>query len=215
MSPLRTPGKERAIENESRGHQQMPNQRTLPHHHQEKDLKRVSKPQAARTPEGELIALADAKGQRLAAHTLRTIKESLELQGVELDEFIDWARAHLQRGIFNPSGFIIIRAHNFRTLSSPATPPARPASRSSPPLGGADCCEACGGEGLVLQSDGIVPCPKCSTPESRREWELKEAERGRLANAVRNNNELKTVPADGATRPVLKRTAGATGLSTL
>jgi hypothetical protein len=196
MSPLQTRGTERALENESRGQPQMPNQRTNPHHHQEKGLKGVLNPQTAMTPEGELIALAKAKGQPLAVHTLRTIKESLELQGVTLDEFIEWARPHLQRGIFNPSGFLISRARNFRMLSSPASPPMPPTSGSPP--GTADRCDVCRGDRLVLQSDGIVPCPKCSTPESRKEWERKEAERMQRAKGVREtgDNELQPMSVD-------------------
>lgn len=178
----------------------MPNQRTNPHHHQEKALQRVSKPQTARTPEGELIALADAKGQPLAAHTLRTIKESLELQGVTLDEFVEWARPHLQRGIHNPSGFLISRARNFRGLTSPAFPPT-PLAPASPPPGTANRCDCSGG--FLLHDNTIVPCSKCSTEESRREWKRKEAQREQRAAALREGNEGQPVEhntVDGMTR---------------
>lgn len=164
----------------------MQNQRTNPHHHQEKDLKGVLNPQTTMTPEGELIALAKAKGQPLAAHTLRTIKDSLELQGFTLEEFVEWVRPHLQRGIFNPGGFLISRARNFHMLSSPASPPPS-ASGSSPPARAADRCDVCRGDMLVLESDGIVPCPKCSTPESRQEWQRKEAEREQRVNTLRKD----------------------------
>lgn len=160
----------------------MHNQRTDPHHHQEKDLKRVFKSQTPQTPEAELIALAHARGQTLAAHTLRTVKETLELQGVALADFVDWARPHLQRGIHNPSGFLISRARNFHTLASPASAPSATAWGSPPAPGTAKRCDCSGG--LLLQEKRIVPCPKCSTPESRREWDLKEADRERRANAM-------------------------------
>lgn len=171
-------------------------QGTNPHHHQEKDLKRVFKSQTPQTPEAELIALAQAKGQTLAAHTLRTVKETLELQGVALADFVDWARPHLQRGIHNPSGFLISRARNFHTLASPASAPPPPAQGSSSPLGTAKHCDCSGG--FLLHENRIVPCPKCSTPESRREWDQKEAERERRANATNKTGggELKPVSAD-------------------
>ena len=35
----------------------------------------------------------------------------------------------------------------------------------------------------IGKGDRIVPCPKCSTEESRREWEQKEAERKQRINA--------------------------------
>jgi hypothetical protein len=39
-------------------------------------------------PGAELIALASSKGQVLAEHTLRIIRETLELRGVPLPEFV-------------------------------------------------------------------------------------------------------------------------------
>jgi hypothetical protein len=59
----------------------MRNQRINPHHHQEKDIKGAPKPRTALTPEAELITLVAARGEVLVEHTLRTIKEPLELQG--------------------------------------------------------------------------------------------------------------------------------------
>jgi hypothetical protein len=162
----------------------MHNKRTNPHHHQEKDLKGVLNRQTTMTPEGELIALAKAKGQTLTWNTLRVIKEVLELQRVTLEDFVNCVRPQFRNRITNPSGFLIDFARKFHLLSTPASPPPPPASASSSrPPRAADRCDVCRGEGLVLQRDGIVPCPKCSTPESRQEWDRKETEREQRANA--------------------------------
>ena len=165
------------------------------HHHQKKESKGVRLLQTAQTPEGELIALAKSKNQILTAHTLRIIKECLELKGVTLAEFVEWVRPHLQRGIHNPSGFLISSARTFRQVSAPASPPP-PAATALSATG--PRCSECAGQGLILKKDGIVPCPNCSTPESRREWERKEQEHQRRAEAFRaeKDREPLGVPAD-------------------
>jgi hypothetical protein len=115
----------------------MTNQEDQSHHHKE-ILKAGLNSQP---PETELISLANAKGQTLTADTLRSIKEALELQGVTLEEFVACIRPHFQRGILNPSGFLISRARNFYSLSSPAVPPPQPAPRSVVPTSGRSECK--------------------------------------------------------------------------
>lgn len=88
----------------------MHNERNDPHHHQNQKSEAVSTTETALTPEAALIALANSKGQELTTHTLWTIEEPLELQGVSLEEFVDYAWPHFQNGITNPSGFLISRA---------------------------------------------------------------------------------------------------------
>jgi len=149
---------------------------TTDHHHQlssskDSPIDRAT-PGVSATPEAELIALARSKGQELANATLQRVKETLELQGVRLEEFVKIIRPHFRHQIRNPSGFMISFARDFHVRSRPATASAPP-----PPPTRADRCESCGGEGLVTDDDDIRPCPKCSTPEFRRAWEIKEEAR--------------------------------------
>ena len=95
----------------------MQKRRTDPDHHQAGSEKAGP---AYFSPEDELIALARSKGQVLTEHTLRLIRETLELRGVSLAEFVADARPHFRNNILNPSGFLINRARNFNQLSRPA-----------------------------------------------------------------------------------------------
>lgn len=142
----------------------------LDHHHQERFVS--TKP--CSSPEAELIALARARGQLLTEHTLRLIRDTLELRGVTLEEFIADVRAHFQNNIVNPSGFLINRARHFHQLSRPA---AVPVPSTSAPAAAAAVCGECNGQKYVMKEKKIEPCSECSTPEFKREWEMKEAER--------------------------------------
>lgn len=86
----------------------------LDHHHQEG----IEKSPSA-SPEAELIALARVKGQLLTEHTLRLIRDSLELREVSLEAFVADVRPHFRNNILNPSGFLINRARRFYELSRP------------------------------------------------------------------------------------------------
>jgi hypothetical protein len=152
------------------------------HHHQKKESNVVPITQAPLTAEAELAALAASRGQTLTAHVLRAINDELELKGATLQEFVEHVRQNFGDGIRNPSGFFISVARKFRSVSRPALIPARLPDAESPGRSKPSCDGGCSG-GLVLQNGSIDPCPKCSTPESRREWELKEAERKRRAKA--------------------------------
>jgi hypothetical protein len=92
----------------------------LNHHHHERFANRARE---CSGPEGELIALAQSKGQVLTAHTLRLIRDTLELRGVTLDDFVADVRPHFRNNILNPSGFLIDRARRFHQLSRPAAVP--------------------------------------------------------------------------------------------
>src|SRR5258706_15684237 len=100
----------------------------LDHHHQTSVLN--EKPVYS-CPETELIALARSKGQVLAEHTLRIIRETLELRQVRLSEFVADARPHFRNNILNPSGFLINRARQFHQLSRAAVDPEPSTSAQS------------------------------------------------------------------------------------
>jgi hypothetical protein len=101
------------------------------------------------------------------------MKETLEIQGVGLEQFVKIIRPHFRHQIRNPSGFMISFARDFHERSRPAMSPAPQPSRC------ADPCDSCGGQTLVMDDNDIKPCPKCSTPEFRRLWEIKEEARKR------------------------------------
>src|SRR5882672_9372719 len=101
----------------------MQTRRTNPDHHHQKGFSNTTLERSS--PEAELIALAHSKGQLLKEHTLRLIRETLELRGVTLDEFVADVRPHFRNNILNPSGFLIDRARRFHQLSRPAAAPVR------------------------------------------------------------------------------------------
>jgi hypothetical protein len=148
----------------------------LDHHHQE----RLVSTKPCSSPEAELIALAGGKGQPLTEHTLRLVRDTLELLGVTLAEFVADVRPHFQNNILNPSGFLIDRARRFRQLSRPA---AVPVPSPSVQTAATAVCGVCKGQKFVLTEKDIEPCPACSTAEFRRNWEIKEAERARKMRA--------------------------------
>lgn len=123
-------------------------------------------------PQAELIALAQGKGQILTAPTLRLIRDTLELRGVALYDFVADVRPHFRNNILNPSGFLINRARRFQELSRPAA-----VLSSSTPVVAArtQVCEVCKGQSYILTEKEIRPCPECSTPAFRKDWEAKEA----------------------------------------
>jgi hypothetical protein len=139
------------------------------HHHQDKFVKTTRE----YCPETELIALAQSKGQSLTQHTLRLIRDTLELRGVTLNEFVADVRPHFRNNIVNPSGFLIDRARRFHQLSRTAsvTVPSRPLQAAI------TTCGVCKGQRLILTEKEIKPCPECSTAEFRRDWAAKEAQR--------------------------------------
>ena len=98
----------------------MQTRRTNLNHHQEGFLNRARE---CSGPEADLIALAQSKGQILTEHTLRLIRDTLELRGVTLDVFVIDVRPHFRNNILNPSGFLIDRARRFVHLSRPAIVP--------------------------------------------------------------------------------------------
>ena len=154
------------------GVKEMQTRRTnLNHHHQERF---VNTTRERSGPEAELIALAHSKGQLLAEHTLRFIRDTLELRGVTLDDFVADVRPHFRNNILNPSGFLIDRARRFHQLSRPASIPGPCTSVQT----ASTVCGACKGQKFLLTEKEIKPCPECSTAEFRRNWEAKEAARG-------------------------------------
>jgi hypothetical protein len=153
----------------------------LDHHHQER-----TKP--CSSPEAELIALARGKGQLLTEHTLRLVRDTLELRGVTAEEFVADVRPHFQHNILNPSGFLIDRARRFHQLSRPA---AVPVPSTSVQAAAPAVCGVCKGQKFVLTEKKIEPCPECSTAEFRRNWEVKEAERVRKVRASVPASRLK------------------------
>jgi len=142
----------------------------LNHHHQERFVKTTRERSG---PEAELIALAQSKGQVLTEHTLRLIRDTLELRGVTLDDFVADVRPHFRNNILNPSGFLIDRARRFNQLSRPAAFAVAP----TPVESTSTVCGACKGQKFLLTEKEIKPCPECSTAEFRRNWEAKEAAR--------------------------------------
>src|SRR5258706_1903982 len=159
----------------------MQTERTNLDHHHQKGC--ASTGLACSSPEAELIALARAKGQSLTQHTLRLIRDTLELRGVTLEAFVADVRPHFRNNILNPSGFLINRARQFHQLSRAAVDPEPSTSVQSVAI---KDCEVCKGQKLVIKESNFQPCPGCSTPEFRREWETKEAERERKLRAVQS-----------------------------
>ena len=145
----------------------------LNHHHQEGFLNRARE---CSGPEADLIALAQSKGQILTEHTLRLIRDTLELRGVTLDVFVIDVRPHFRNNILNPSGFLIDRARRFVHLSRPAVVPISSTAVATDLM---VACVGCKGEKFVLAENEIKPCPECSTAEFRRDWQAKEAARAR------------------------------------
>ena len=135
-------------------------------------------------PEAELIALAKGKGQVLTAPTLRLIRDTLELRGVALEDFVADVRPHFRNNRLNPSGFLIDRARRFHQLSQPAA-----VSISSTPVvvAAIEVCGACKGQNYILTENEIRPCPGCSTAEFRRDRQVKEAERARRIASEKDN----------------------------
>ena len=159
---------------------------SLNHHHQERFSNRTRE---CSGPEAELIALAQSKGQVLTEHTLRRIRDTLELRGVTLETFVVDVRPHFRNNILNPSGFLIARARRFHQLSRPAVVPV-----PSTPVAatGTAVCGVCKGQKLILTEKEFQPCPECSTAEFRRNWEAKEAERAR--RIASEASRLKAIP---------------------
>lgn len=117
--------------------------------------------------------LAQTKGQVLTQHTLRLIRDTLELCGVTLDAFVVDVRPHFRNNIFNPSGFLISRARRFQELSRPAAV----AVAATPVQSTATVCGACKGQQYLLTEKDFGPCLECSTADFRRNWEAREAAR--------------------------------------
>jgi hypothetical protein len=157
------------------GEAEMQTRRTTPDHHHQDGFKSTGL--ACSSPEGELIALARSKHQVLTEPTLRLIRETLELNGVSLATFVADVRPHFRNNILNPSGFLINRARCFHQVSRPA----RVSFASGPIQPADDVCEGSKGEKYVMEDHEIRPCSRCSTPESRRQWEMKEGERAKKA----------------------------------
>jgi hypothetical protein len=143
------------------------------HHHQDRFVKTARE---CSGPEAELIALTQSKGQILTEHTLRLIRDTLELRGVALDDFVADVRPHFRNNILNPSGFLIDRARRFRQLSRPAVVPISSTPTAATAI---EVCEGCKGQKFILTEQEIKLCPECSTAEFRRDWQAKEAERAR------------------------------------
>src|ERR1700693_5705874 len=108
---------------------------SLNHHHQDRFANTTRE---RSSPEADLVALAQSKGQLLTEPTLRLIRENLELRGVTLDEFVADVRPHFRNNILNPSGFLIDRARHFHQLSRPAAVPV-----PSPTVRPAISCGVC------------------------------------------------------------------------
>ena len=78
----------------------MQTRRTSPDHHHQEGFAKTGL--AYSSPEGELIALGRSKDQVLTEHTLRLIRETLELRGVSLAEFVADVRPHFRNNIATP-----------------------------------------------------------------------------------------------------------------
>ena len=158
----------------------MQTRRTSPNHHHQQGFAKTTRS----SPEAELIALAHSKGQVLTEHTLRLVRDTLELRGITFDEFVADVRPHFRSNILNPSGFLIDRVRRFRQLSRPAVVPIPSTPIAATPI---EVCAGCKGQKFVLTERDIRPCPKCSTAEFRRDWHAKEVERARRIASEKDN----------------------------
>jgi len=159
----------------------MQTRRTSLNHHQ------VGIVNAARVrsgPEGELIALAKTKGQVLTEHTLRLIRDTLELRGVALDDFVADIRPHFRNNILNPSGFLIDRARRFHQLSRPAPPVPLPRAKEATTT----ACGACKGQTFILTETRSSPAQNARL--------LSSGEIGRLKRQSERAAWLLKRPAD-------------------
>ena len=126
----------------------------------------------------------------MTEHTVRLIRDILELRGITFDEFVADVRPHFRNNILNPSGFLIDRVRRFRQLSRPAVVPIPSTPMAATPI---EVCAGCKGQKFVLTAKEIQPCPKCSTAEFRRDWQVKEAERTRRIASEKDNRPKTTV----------------------
>jgi hypothetical protein len=160
--------------------ERMQTRSTTLHHHQDSSSGKASRvpsaPGVRSNPEAELIALARSKGQVLTGTTLQRVKETLELRGVTLEQFLTIIRPHFRNDIRNPSGFVIDFARNFHARSKPAVVVVAAPSPGTV-ASGISSCKTCKGQTLVIENKEIKPCPQCSTPEFRRNWEAREKAR--------------------------------------
>lgn len=146
------------------------------------------------SPEEELIAFAEGKGQPLTRSALQSIREALELRGVTLERFVDAIRPQFGNKIKNPAGFLLDRARKVRGILDAARPPNVPPKAHA----SEDRCEECGeipGRGLIRASGGISPCPTCATPEFRAEFSEKEAQR--QIRSLRSQSARRSLNGDG------------------
>jgi hypothetical protein len=170
---------------------EMQTRRTNPDHHHQKGFPNTKLPSS---PQADLIALAQGKGQVLTENTLRLIRDTLELRGVTLAEFVADVRPHFRNNILNPRGFLIDRARRFHQLSRAAAVPVY--STLLQPETTA-VCGKCKGQKYVATEKDIEPCPECSTAEFRKMWEIKQAERAQKIRASSSPSLSQITSNDG------------------
>jgi len=100
---------------------------SLNHHHQERFVKSAERS----GPEAELIALARSKGQILTEHTLRLIRDTLELVEWRLTISLQMFGRSSETISSTPSGFLIDRARRFHRLTRPAVAPPKSAQAAA------------------------------------------------------------------------------------
>jgi hypothetical protein len=177
----------------------MQTRRTSPDHHHQEGFAKTGL--AYSSPDSELIALGRSKGQVLTEHTLRLIRDTLELRGVSLQEFVSDVRPHFRNNILNPSGFLIDRARRFHQVSHLARAPVA----DGPVQASGETCGACNREKYVMIDHKIRPCDECSTPEFMRQWEMKEAGRAKKARLDQSvDNGLRPLTADALKQSMYK-----------
>jgi hypothetical protein len=129
-------------------------------------------------PEQKLSALFEQNHDLLTDETLRVIRETLELRGVTIADFVKELAPRLKPNGSIRSATAIALA--FAKKFGSKTTPARISRMQKPEKPKCPTCHTTDtGRGLVFSDDGLtfVPCPACATPEFKLESAANEAER--------------------------------------
>ena len=118
------------------------------------------------SPEDELKAIYQTKaGTPITIEVLRAIRETLELTGVGMGEFVSALKeSHIRNEWRNPAGFLRDFAKRFRSKTRVAARPVTAAEAESRDYKCPLCHSTTPGEGIVSIDGKWVPC-KCASPE--------------------------------------------------
>jgi hypothetical protein len=131
-----------------------------------------------RSPKTELAALIQRRGGLLNEHDWRFISEGLELRGIELSEFVEFVRPHLENTkTVNPVGMVKSKLKSYYPMTRPACSSADiERSRESSTKEKCPICHEMKGKGTRIDNSRIIPC-ECASEEWRQKVEQQEHDR--------------------------------------